>query len=110
MRVAVVRGINGGKRIVRGEILVDPSGAKILADVLDRIAESFRDAALGAIGIEEFRAIGDWPKSEKWLNARHGLRAGCIIRHQCEIAEPQRLAEALVIGEENPLVLDARAA
>src|ERR1700753_3951587 len=78
--------------------------------MLDWIAEGFCYAALGAVGIEKLGAVCDGPKCKKRLNARYGLRTGCIVGYEREIAETQRLAEAFVVGEEKGLVLDDRTA
>ena len=63
--VTVIDGIDAEEQIVRGQVGVDPRGAKILADVLWRVCEGLRNAAWRAIRVEQLGTVGYRPKCEQ---------------------------------------------
>ena len=114
---AVVDGVDAEEQILAGEIVIEARGAEVLADILFRMAEGLGDSAA------EFRAVGHRPKRQQRFDGRiHAnilLRARgvgeialarLVVRYQGHGAQAPVLPEALVVAEEEELVLPNRAA
>src|SRR3984957_17083156 len=104
MRIAVVRSVNGRQCVVGREVLIYASGPEIFADVLDRVAEGFSDAARSTVGVEQFGTIGNRPQGEERLNARHRFRARSVVWDKGGIPEDEGLAGYFIVREEKCLI------
>ncbi len=103
--VAVVRGVDGGERILGRENVVDARGAEVFADGLQRTAENLRDAA--EIGGARRRS---GPEIEQRLDAGSGGGAGGCVGDEGGGGLVQMLAKAFIVGEEESLVGSERTA
>ena len=85
--------------------LIDPRGAKVFANGLQRTAGDLRDAV-------EVRIAGGGrePQIQQWLYAGHRSRARGQIGHERNRSLMQVLAKAFVVGKEESLVLLERSA
>src|ERR1700683_2195783 len=112
---AVVNCVDGEESVVGGEVVVEARGAKVFANPLQRMGKCFGNA------ISELRPVLDRPQTKKRRDARsyadilqnsvHRDKAGArkVIGHQRYVAEPETLAETLVIAEEKYFVRLERA-
>ena len=78
----VVDGVYRREIVARTERLVHAYRPEIFANVLERVAERFGDAAWSAGRREDFCPIRHGPESQQRVNARHRARPGSIVRHQ----------------------------
>src|SRR4029077_6733922 len=93
--VAVVYGVDGGKRILWRKNVVDAGGAEVFANNLQRAAENLRDA-IEVRGANRRRG----PGIEQRLDAGNGGGAGGRIGDKGGGGLVEMLAEAFVVDEE----------
>src|ERR1700719_2015177 len=72
IRLAVVGCVDGRKRVLVPEYLIEPHSSKVLANPLRWIAERFGNSARRPGGGQKFRSVGHGPQSEQRLDARDG--------------------------------------
>src|SRR5580704_18889491 len=100
MRRAVVGSVNGGEGIFTRKGLVEARRSEIFPHVLHRIGESFGNSAWRSRGGRKFGAVGYRPQSEQRAYASNCAGARGRVRHECDVASAQVLAELLVIRKQ----------
>jgi len=103
--VAVINGVYGGEGILGRKVVVEPGGAEIFANRLQRAAENLGDTA-------EIEGAGGrrGPEIQKRLNAGNGGSARRGVRNEGGGGLVKMLAKTFVIGEEKSLIRAKRAA
>ena len=114
----VVDGVDGEEEVVWGEVGVEAGGAEVLADVLRRAGEGLADAGGQAGGGEQLGTVLHGPEVEQAGDAaaeRDGREDAAGVGHQPEarvvvgdegdVGDAEVLAVALIVGEEEELVL-----
>ena len=95
---AIVDGVNGRKRILVGESLIEPRGSEIFTDCLLGIIIGDGDSAA------KFRSVGYGPQLQQRLNAGNGTGSRCVVRYQRHVAQAQALPEAFIVAEQECFV------